>query len=230
MNAVHSIIEALIAGGMNAADAAALVARAAVEMTAPAGAKSAAAARQQRYRDRKNSVTKRNESVTERNEDNRNETVTKRNEGVTPLRSAETHISYLPSSSDNLTEKKESKKERVFKKRNAPLPDDWTPSLRSYQIAEEHGANVQIVEQIFRDYLKSTGKLYADYDAAFHNFLRNQRRFSGNASHAKTENPRSGSLIAALDRALEQSVAQDAALAAPENTILSFPGRSVFGS
>jgi Zn-finger nucleic acid-binding protein len=176
-----------------AAEAAGLVARAAVEMTGALTKKSAGAARQQRYRERNkashrdatpepSSVTKRNESVTRDAEPEASQTVTNRNESVTPLRSDETRISYFPSSSENLSVKEESKKERVSKKRNAPLPADWSPSGRSHQVAEEHGVSVQIVEQIFRDYLKSSGKLYADYDAAFNNFLRNQRNFNGNAN------------------------------------------------
>jgi hypothetical protein len=202
LSAAHEIISALVAGGMDPIDAAALVARAAVEMTVSTGGKSAGALRQQRYRER----NKASQSVTERNEDEASPTVTKRNENVTPLRPVETHISYLlTSSSNSLPEKKESKKERQPRKRNAPLPDDWAPSLRAFQLAEQCGQNVQIVEGIFRDYLKSSGKLYADYDAAFNNFIRNQQRFNG--KHG-TDSPKSGSLVAAINRdlaALEQS-------------------------
>jgi hypothetical protein len=52
------------------------------------------------------------------------------------------------------------------KKRAVPLPADWLPSEKSYAIAEQFGQNVQIVEGIFRDYVASSGKLYADHDAA----------------------------------------------------------------
>lgn len=227
---------------MSAAEAAGLVARAAVEMTGALTKKSAGAARQQRYRERhkasqsvtpeqKPSVTERNESVTRDADEKASQTVTNRNGSVTSLRPDQNaHISYLPTKEDSLSEKKESKKERAPKKRNAPLPADWVPALHAYEVAEENGVNVQVVEQIFRDYLKSSGKLYADYDAAFYNFLRNQRRFNNGNGHAKAENPRSGSLIAVLDRALEQSIAEDAALAAPADIVLSLPRRSVFGS
>lgn len=219
MTAAHELITALIKGGMDAIEAASLVARAAIEMTSPA--KSAGAIRQKRYRER---VTNRNESVTERNAAEHNEIVTNRNETVTSLRPAKSDISYLlPSSSKDLSEKieskEESKKERVSKKRNAPLPADWQPSLRSYQVAEQHGVSLQIVEQIFRDYLKSSGKLYADYDAAFNNFLRNQRNF-GNGKNG-TVPSKSGSLIDSINRdlaAIQQS--EGAHFELPEGRIL----------
>lgn len=221
----------MVAGGMDALDAAALVARAAVEMTAatPAAVKSIGALRQQRYRDRQKTVTRNVTSVTDHERNEASPNVTDRNENVTLLRSDETTISYFPSKEEIPEKKKESKKERATRKRNAPLREDWAPSMKAFQIAEEHGVNVQVVEQIFRDYLKSSGKLYADYDAAFYNFLRNQRRFNGTANHGKAENPRSGSLIAAIDRELAKVEREEnAAVAAPEDTVLRFPGRPVF--
>jgi len=238
VTATAELITALVASGMEAAEAAGLVARAAVEMTGALSKKSAGAARQQRYRERHKAsqrnasdnhenVTRRNESVTRDADPKASQTVTNRNESVTPLRSGETRISYFPSSSENLSMKEESKKERISKKRNAPLPENWSPSVRSYQVAEEHGVNVQVVEQIFRDYLKSSGKLYADYDAAFNNFLRNQRNFNGNAN-AKPQTRSSGSLLDAIDRELEKAKFQeDATPALPTGSILSLSYGSV---
>lgn len=223
MSDITALVEELIAAGVAAGLAASVVARAIVIGKDAAAyrddlpdTRSKAAIRQQRYRERNAGVTKRNENVTQRNaagERNavtenvteRNETITERNENVTPLRSANNDISYLLTSSSNSLEKKERKKERQPRKRNAPLPDDWTPSLRAFQLAEQCGQNVQIVEQIFRDYLKSSGKLYADYDAAFNNFIRNQQRFNGRHGTATSK---SGSLVDAINRdlaALEQS-------------------------
>ncbi len=76
------------------------------------------------------------------------------------------------------------------------LPDDWQPSERAYVIAEQFGQNVQIVEGIFRDYCASSGKLYADHDAAFHNFIRNQKTFNRGSGDAK---PKNGIIQAADD-------------------------------
>jgi hypothetical protein len=84
----------------------------------------------------------------------------------------------------------------VSKKRASRLPTDWQPSERSYQIAEQFGQNVQIVEGIFRDYCASSGKLYADHDAAFHNFIRNQKTFNRGSGDAK---PKNGIIQAADD-------------------------------
>jgi hypothetical protein len=238
VTATAELIAVLVAGGMDSAEAAGLVARAAVEMTGALTKKSPAAIRQQRYRERHKAsqtvtreepaiVTERNESVTRNYAVEASQTVTNRNESVTPLRSDETSISYFPSKEEDLSKKKESKKERVSKKRNAPLPDDWSPSMRAYEIAEENGVHVQIVEQIFRDYLKSSGKLYADYDAAFYNFLRNQRRFNGNAN-AKPQSRSSGSLLDAIDRELAKTeFTQELDPALPAHSILRIPQRSV---
>ena len=230
MTATAELIAALTAGGMNAAEAAGLVARAAVEMTGALTKKSSGAARQQRYRERHKAspsvtpieaptVTERNESVTRDAEHEASQSVTNRNE-ASQSDGAENPPLILSSSSsleEGLSRRKESKKERIPKKRNAPLPENWTPQTHAYHVAEENGVNVQVVEQIFRDYLKSSGKLYADYDAAFYNFLRNQRRFSGNNTYGTAQAKSGGSITASLRRDLadiEQSEGSDFALPA----------------
>jgi hypothetical protein len=76
--------------------------------------------------------------------------------------------------------KEESKRLRAReKKRLGPLPENWRPPANAYGLAIDCGTTVPIVEAIFRDYLKSSGKLYADHDAAFCNFVRNQNKFNG---------------------------------------------------
>jgi uncharacterized caspase-like protein len=126
LSATGELIAALIAGGMDAAEAAGLVARAAVEMTGALTKKSAGAARQQRWRERNKasqsvtaetgeSVSNRNESVTRDAGDEASQTVSNRNEAS--QRNA-------PSLS------KEEKKEVIKEKREsraAQLPDGWTP-------------------------------------------------------------------------------------------------------
>lgn len=123
MSATGELIAALVAGGMDAAEAAGMVARAAVEMTGALTKKSANATRQQRYRDRHAGVTNRNETVTNRNAPERNETVTNRNETVT--RNA-------PSLS------KEEKKEVIKEKRESratQLPHGWRPDPKHWDEA-----------------------------------------------------------------------------------------------
>jgi len=130
------LINALVAGGMNAAEAAGLVARAAVEMTGALTRKSAGAARQQRYRERNKasqsvtheqnqSVTNRNESVTSLRQDEESQSVTNRNESVTSDAS--------PLSKE---EKKEIiKKENKRESRATQLPDDWRPPPKHWDEA-----------------------------------------------------------------------------------------------
>lgn len=222
---VIKIIAALVDSGMEPAEAAALLALAAFDMTGER--KSSAALRQQRYRERNKTsrrhavqdepgVTERNESVTRDAGDEASRTVTNRNESVTSLRQDEIRISYLLTSKEECLPKKVvSKKDAVKRKRNAPLRDDWTPNEHAYRVAEQHGVSVQIVEQIFRDYLKSSGKLYADYDAAFYNFLRNQNRFNGRNNHGTAQSKSGSSLTASIRRELqelEQSESSDFAL------------------
>ena len=106
---------------------------------------------------------------------------------------------------EEVRKKEESKKERRAreKKRLGPLPENWQPPDIAYALATEFGTTVPSVEAIFRDYLKSSGKLYADHDAAFCNFVRNQRKFNGQ-NHGTSKTNSGGSLIAAIDRELAE--------------------------
>lgn len=191
MSATRELIAALVAGGMDAASAAGLVARAAVEMTAVVNRKSAGAVRQQRYRDRNKAspsvtgtdfatVTNRHESVTPQRTAEPSPSVTNRNE---PSRcdANGTNPSYFSLSNPETDQsvKKESKKEGARKKRNAPLPEGWTVPRRAIQIAAELGLAIEPIEARFRDYLASSGKQYVDYDAGFCNFVRNTPNFNG---------------------------------------------------
>lgn len=77
MSATRELIAALVAGGMDAADAAGLVARAAVEMTVVVNSRSSNAVRQQRFRDReknRNEALRSVTTVTVDEECDRNET------------------------------------------------------------------------------------------------------------------------------------------------------------
>lgn len=194
MSATGDLIAALVAGGMDAAEAAGLVARAAVEMTIVVNRKSAGAIRQQRYRDRNKvsqsvtredkksspNVTNRNEGVTQQPTSEASQSVTKCNEPSQRDVSEKPPITYLlPIQETGLSEKKESKKERAPKKRLGPLPENWTVPKRSIQLAADLGLAIEPIEARFRDYLASSGKQYADYDAGFCNFVRNTPNFNG---------------------------------------------------
>lgn len=177
MDATRELIMALVAGGMDAADAACLVARVGVEMNNGAG-KSSNAIRQQRYRDNK----KRNEAlrnVTGETQMEALRTVTNRNETVTNNADARNLPLIVEELEEGLSVKEESKKPRVTKKRNGPLPENWQPPARAFDVAAALGLTVPPIEARFRDYLKSSGKLYADHDAAFCNFIRLTPKFGG---------------------------------------------------
>ena len=77
-----------------------------------------------------------------------------------------------------------------------PFPADWQPSEDHKTLAAGLSVDWRDVAQVFRDYCTSTGKQYADYDAAFRNFLKNERKFHG-ARYGKTEKP--GIMDAARD-------------------------------
>lgn len=76
-------------------------------------------------------------------------------------------------------ELKKDKKRNTHTKRQ--LPVDWKIPERAFAVAKEIGADPVKLEPGFRDYLASTGKQYADYDAAFCNWVRNSRRFGSGA-------------------------------------------------
>lgn len=73
--------------------------------------------------------------------------------------------------------KKDKKKINTHKARVGPLPSDWKVPARAYEIATAMGVDADDLALGFRDYLASTGKQYADYDAAFCNWVRNSQRF-----------------------------------------------------
>lgn len=66
------------------------------------------------------------------------------------------------------------------KKRASPISPAWSIPDRARDLAVELSVNVEDAADRFRDYLRSSGKLYADYDAGFCNFVRNTPKFNGN--------------------------------------------------
>lgn len=106
-------------------------------------------------------------------------------------------------------------------KRATRLPSDWKP--KADDIAEAKrvlGAQARAEFQKFCDYWKAQpGQrgVKADWDATWRNWVRK----AGEMGHGKTQ--RGTSLLDAIDRALEQSVAEDAHSSAPENPILRLP-------
>jgi hypothetical protein len=112
-----------------------------------------------------------------------------------------TSLASLTSEDKKEESKKVSKKVRRAreKKQLGPLPENWHPPDIAYPLATEFGTSVSNVEPVFRDYLKSSGKLYADHDAAFCNFVRNQRKFNGQTNGQSNAKPDTGIIQAADD-------------------------------
>lgn len=82
--------------------------------------------------------------------------------------------------------KKESKK--VSKSRKTQIPPDWQPTVAHLQLGTELNVPIVAAEEGFRDYCAANGKLYADHNAAFCNYIRNYHRFNG-ARHNGTHRP-----------------------------------------
>lgn len=169
MNATQELIAKLVAGGMEFAAAAGLVARAAVEMTGALTKKSAGAQRQQRYRDRHKAsltVTRNDdESVTKRNETSQrddgldaSQSVTNRNESVTS-----------DTAPFSIEEKKESKKVKR-ESRASQLPDNWRPDAKAWAEAVEIlGSEERAIHELrkFALHAADKGRLAKNWNAAF---------------------------------------------------------------
>jgi hypothetical protein len=108
-------------------------------------------------------------------------------------------LSSCSSDSKKLSEEGSKKERRVRARKSlGPLPENWQPPDIAHGLATECGTTVAYVDGVFRDYLKSSGKLYADHDAAFCNFVRNQRKFNGN-THGQQQPAKRGIIQAADD-------------------------------
>jgi len=79
---------------------------------------------------------------------------------------------------------------------------------RARALAVELSVDIKQTEDRFRDYLASSGKLYADYDAGFCNFIRNTPKFNG-VPNGRQDDPKSA--LAAGRRQLERLGGMEAA-------------------
>jgi hypothetical protein len=152
VNASKEILAALVAGGMDALDAAALLARSALEMAPNFAPKSTGALRQQRYRER----NKTSQSVTQGDKEGASQSVTNRNEGVT---------------GDAASLSKEVKKEsNKREKRGSQLPDDWRPEPKQWDEAIAILGSVDLAEKELRKFklhAADKGRLAKNWNAAW---------------------------------------------------------------
>lgn len=134
MSAVDAIIDALVAGGMKPSQAAALVARAGMELSASIPSKGALRTRKWRANRPSQSVTERHAVTEESRPDASSQSVTKRHGDVTG------DIALSSSSFLEVTKvevKEEEKKEPPKRKSGRSLPADWHPSESHYAIGQE---------------------------------------------------------------------------------------------
>jgi hypothetical protein len=69
------------------------------------------------------------------------------------------------------------------KAKTIPLPADWRPNASAIALANSLNVDLADAEARFLDYLKSSGKEYADYDAGFRTHIRNTPKFNGLGKH-----------------------------------------------
>lgn len=187
MSATGQLIAALVAGGMDASEAAGLVARAAVEMTGALTRKSAGAKRQQRYRER----NKASQTVTRDDDENRNET----SQSVTSLRSAETSQSVTnrnesvtrDAASLSIEKKEEIKKEKRESTRGTQLPSGWRPDAESWAdaialLGSEQRAEYELKK--FTDHALEKGRVAKNWNAAWRNWTKRAVEFGGKNGNA----------------------------------------------
>jgi hypothetical protein len=87
--------------------------------------------------------------------------------------------------------------------RETPIPPDWKPNdaHRALSLAEGHDPDE--MEAGFRDGCASKGYRYIDHNAAFRNYIRNQKNFKrGNNGVRPNSSPGRGSIVNAADQAL----------------------------
>ena len=191
MSAVRELIAALVAGGMDAIDAAALVARAGSELVSPK--KTAGAERQQRYRDR--NKASRNVTPLRCAEASRN--VTKRNESVTS-----DALSLSLTSSSEVIQKKEGKRES----RASALPDGWRPPEQAWTAAIASLGSLLRAEQEltkFRNHALDKGRVSKRWGAAWANWVERAIVYAGGVGNAPHQ-PKLGSVSAAFREIREQ--------------------------
>lgn len=165
MSAVRELIDALVTAGIDATDAAVLIARAGAEMNS---GPSKAALRTRRWREAKASQNVTSDALVEPSQ-----TVTNRHK-PSPVTGDPLILSFT---SLEREEVKERKKERQL--RNVTLPDDWQPTVKHYDAGTKLGFTRQAVldkAEDMRIWAGSTGAKKVSWDLTFLGFLRRDAR------------------------------------------------------
>lgn len=168
MSAVRELTSVLIKAGMDPADAAAMVARAGMEMAPPADTRTAGAKRQAAYRER----NKTSPNVTEVTEPEASPNVTNRNE-----------TSQSDAASLSKKEKKEEGKEvrEPRKARASQMLDGWHPGENAWQTAIDRIGQPRAVGELqkFKNHAADKGRVSKSWDAAWRNWVDRALDYSG---------------------------------------------------
>jgi len=214
MSAARDLIAALVAGGMDPIEASTLLARAAVEMTSAVIRKSPGAKRQEAWRER----LKTSQNVSPRHDDEASQSVSKR------LEASQRDAASL---SKKESKKEESKKERVVT-RASQIPEGWLPDEQVWKAAVDRigldRCNAEFAK--FKNHAADKGRVSKNWNSAWRNWVDRSIEYRGfNGNGKAQDNPRAGSLIGALDRAIAKAeLEENLGLEVPANNLLRFQG------
>ena len=217
MSAARDLVAALVAGGMDPIEASTLLARAAVEMTAVVIRKSPGAKRQEAWRER----NKTSQNVSPRHDDEASQSVSNR---------LETSQRDDASLSKKERKKEESKKERAVT-RASQIPEGWLPDEHVWKATVDliglERCNREFAK--FKNHAADKGRVSKNWNSAWRNWVDKSIEYRGQNGNGKAQdNPRAGSLIGALDRAIAKAeFEENFSLEVPADNLLSLPGRSI---
>lgn len=204
MSAVAELTDALMAAGMTAGQAAALLARAHAEIAAPTRSKGAI--RTERWRNNKASqtVTERHTVTLEKSEAETSPSVTNRHQAS---QCDAAHIYTLSPLNSEDSSKEESKKEGPSKKRASRIPDDWTLDQKHIDYAISKGVapeRVPIIAEKFKNHwLSASGKgsVSPNWFLKWCTWVMNEIEWNG-TKNGRTQADKS--VVAGADRILER--------------------------
>lgn len=193
MSATRELVDALIAGGMHAAEAAALLARAAVEMSVSGPSKAALRTRKWRAGQASQTVTG-DDSVTV------DESVTERHKPSQNVTGDDASLSKK----ERIEERKEVRGPRIA--RASQLPADWHPGENAWQAAVARIGQPRAVAELqkFKNHAADKGRVSKSWDAAWRNWVDRALDYGGgmgtkgNSNGRRTVHDAANDLLATL--------------------------------
>lgn len=216
MSAARDLIAALVAGGMDPIEASTLLARAAVEMTAVVIKKSPGARRQEAWRER----NKASQNVSPRHDDEASQNVSNRNKA-----------SQCNAASLSIEKKDTEKKGKRESTKASQLPEGWLPDEPVWKATVDRigldRCNGEFTK--FKNHAADKGRVSKSWNAAWRNWVDRAVDYGNSVfqgqNHGKSDNPRAGSLIGALDRAIAKAeFEEELGVEMPAGNLLRFSG------